>query len=68
MSADPLQLVDLVERKRRCGLSITHIFIAEGKVDGDVSEASEAAPHDDIARDWVMGAGKITAYRAVRVG
>lgn len=29
---------------------------------------SEAAPHNDIVRDWIMGAGKITANRAVRIG
>ena len=46
---------------RADGLSITHIFDLQGGTKGDVVQPGEAAPHDDVARWWILGAGEIAA-------
>ena len=47
--------------KRPAGLSITHNVGLQGCSEGYVGQLGETAPHDDVSRWRVLGAGKVAA-------
>ena len=52
---------NLLPCKRPTGLSITHKFTAKSVAEGEVGEAGQTAPHDDVAWHWITGACQVAA-------